>query len=314
MPLSDPYRILVCDPVDTEGLEMLKKAGCLVDVVSDLSIEELKAAIPSYDVLIVRSRTKVTSELIAAGDRLKIIGRAGAGLDNIDLEEAEKRNVIVLNTPEAVSDAVAELTVGLMITLVRRISEADRLMKEGVWAKKRLKGTQLKGKTLGLIGLGRIGLRVARLARAFGMRILVTKRTPPSEELMKELGGRFVTLEKLLKSSDIVSLHVPLTEETRYMIREKELNLMKKGALLINTSRGGLIDHDALIRALASGKLGGVALDVYEKEPPVNLELLKFQNVICTPHIGAQTREAQREASILLAKKILEKLKLPSAL
>jgi D-3-phosphoglycerate dehydrogenase len=177
-------------------------------------------------------------------------------------------------------------------------------MKAGEWSKKELEGSLLSGKTLGLIGLGNIGTKVAKIAKAFGMKILVTKRTPPSRELLELLEGEFVQADELLKRSDIVSIHVPLTDQTAGMIGEKELSLMKKGAILINTSRGGIIDEDALLNSLRSGRLGGVGLDVYRAEPPKNLELVKLPNVVCTPHIGAQTEEAQKAASVLLADKI----------
>ena len=225
-------------------------------------------------------------------------------VDNIDLEAAKKHGVTVLNTPEAPSGSVAELTIGLMLALARGISLADRSMKEGKWTKKELEGTLLNGKTLGLIGLGNIGTKVAKVAKAFGMKILVTKRTPPGRELLETLDAEYVPLEELLRRSDVVSVHVPLTEQTSNMIGAEELSLMRKGAILINTSRGCIVDEDALLEALKSGKLGGAGLDVYRVEPPLNLELVRLPNVVCTPHIGAQTEEAQKAASVLLAGKI----------
>ena len=213
------------------------------------------------------------------------------------------------NTPEAPAIAVAELTIGLLLSLARQIPRADSSMKEGRWAKKEFRGWQLNGKTLGVVGLGHIGEKVARLAKAFGMKILITKRTPPSPEILKELEAEFVSLDELLRRSDVISLHVPLTPQTYHMIGEKEIQLMKDGAFIINTSRGAVVDEKALFNALKSGKLGGAALDVYEMEPPKDYSLMKLPNVVCTPHIGAQTVEAQRAASTLLAQKIVKTLK-----
>jgi len=301
-----PIKILVCDPIDVEGVERLRQVGFEVDVKPSIGQAELDRIISGYDVLVVRSRTKVTRQLIDKGKRLRVIGRAGAGVDNIDLEAAKKWGIAVLNTPEAPAGSVAELTVGLMLALARRISYADHSMKEGKWVKKELEGFLLNGKTLGLIGLGNIGTKVAKIVKAFGMKILITKRTPPSREILELLEAEFVPLKELLKRSDIVSVHIPLTEQTKSMIGQKELNFMKKGAILINTSRGGIIDEDALLKALKSGRLGGAGLDVYRVEPPENLELVRLPNVVCTPHVGAQTKEAQKLASVLLAEKIIQ--------
>jgi len=302
-------RVLVCDPVHEEGIEKLRRAGLEVDVKPAISHEELRNAVSNYDALIVRSRTKVTKEIIEAGKQLKAIGRAGVGLDNIDLETAEKQGIAVLNTPDSPAEAVAELTIGLMISLARNISIADQAMKGGEWIKKKLEGWELRDKTLGVIGLGNIGERVARIAKAMGMKILITKRTPPKPELLRELEGEFVPLLELLQRSDVVTIHVPLTPQTHYMIGAKELKLMKNGAFLINTSRGAVVDEKALLEALQSGKLGGAALDVYETEPPTDLTLIRLPNVICTCHIGAQTKEAERAASNMIAERIINLFK-----
>ncbi|KPV64798.1 MAG: Glyoxylate reductase [Candidatus Bathyarchaeota archaeon BA1] len=305
-------KVLVCDPIHEDGTEKLRQADLEVDVNPTISGEELKRVVSNYDAIIVRSRTQVTKEIIEAGRGLRIIGRAGAGLDNIDVEAAEKGHIAVLNTPEAPAEAVAELTMGLMISLARSIPLADRTMKEGGWIKRGLMGWELRGKTLGTIGLGNIGERVARIAKALGMRILITKRTEPSPELLRELEAEYIPLKELpsfLQRSDIVTVHVPLTPETRHMIGERELQLMKDGAILINTSRGAIVDERALLEALQSGKLRGAALDVYEVEPPKDLALIKLNNVVCTPHIGAQTEEAQRIAAILIAEKVINSLK-----
>lgn len=302
-------KVLVCDPIHEEGIEKLRQAGFEVDVNPTISGEQLRKVASNYDALIVRSRTQVTREVIEAGRRLKVVGRAGAGLDNIDVEAAEKRDIVVLNTPEAPAEAVAELTIGLMISLARSIPLADRTMKEGKWMKKELMGWELKGKTLGTIGLGNIGERVARIAKALGMKVLITKRTPPAPELLKELDAEFVSLPKLLERSDVVTVHIPLTPQTHHMISAKELQLMKDGAFLINTSRGAIVDEKALLEALQSGKLGGAALDVYETEPPKDLTLVRLPNVVCTAHIGAQTEEAQKAAAVLIAEKVANSLK-----
>jgi len=301
-----PIRILVCDPIDSKGIEKLRKAGFTVDLAASITKKDLEKRVQEYDVLIVRSRTKITREIIECGKRLRLIARAGAGLDNIDLKAAEERRIAVINTPEATADSVAELTIGLMIALARQIILADSSMKQGRWIKKELRGLLLKGRKLGLIGLGNIGLRVARIAKAMGMKILVTKRTPPSPELLESLEAEFLPLDELLRQSDIVSIHVPLSEETKHMISVEEISKMKDGAFLINTSRGEIVDEKALLDALRSGKLRGAALDVYAAEPPENLEIIKLPNVICTPHIGAQTVEAQKKASLMLAKKIIQ--------
>ena len=302
-------KVLVCDPVHEDGIKILKDAGFEVDVNPNISYEELKEKVRDYNVLVVRSRTKVTREIIEAGENLRVVGRAGAGIDNIDVEAAKEKGIIVLNTPEAPAIAVAELTMGLLLSLARQIPRADRSMKEGKWAKKEFKGWQLNGKTFGIVGLGHIGEKVARLAKAFGMKILITKRTPPSPEILKELEAEFVPLDELLRRSDIISLHVPLTPQTRHMIGEREIQLMKNGAFIINTSRGAVIDEKALFNALKSGKLGGAALDVYEIEPPRDYSLMRLPNIVCTPHIGAQTVEAQRAAATLLAQKIVDTLR-----
>jgi len=301
--------MLVCDSIHEDGIKRLRQAGFEVEVNPTISAEQLKNVVANYDALIVRSRTQVTEEIIQAGKNLKAIGRAGAGLDNIDVASAENKGILVLNTPEAPAEAVAELTIGLMLSLVRNIPLADRTIKEGKWLKRELMGWELKDKILGTIGLGNIGEKVAKIAKALGMKILISKRTPPAPELLRELDAKFVPLNDLLQRSDIVTIHVPLTHQTDHMIGEKEIALMKDGAFLNNTSRGAIIGEKALLKALKSGKLKGAALDVFEVEPPKDLTLVKLPQVVCTAHIGAQTEEAQKEASILIAEKIINALK-----
>lgn len=306
--LPSKVRILICDPIDEEGINKLTEAGFIIDLKPAVESDELMKIVPNYDVLIVRNRTKVTKEVVDAGKRIKAIGRAGAGLDNIDVGAAQRRGIRILNTPEASSEAVAELTIGLMLSLARNIPRSDHAMKERKWTKKEFMGWELRSRTLGTIGLGHIGERVARLGKVFGMKILVTKRTPPNSALLEELQAEFVSLNDMLRRCDILTVHIPYTLESHHLIGENELSLMKNGALLVNTSRGAIVDEKSLLRALQSGKLGGAALDVYEAEPPTDWTLMQLPNVVCTPHIGAQTEEAQKMASVLLAEKIISAL------
>ena len=298
-------KILVCDPVHEEGIEKLKQAGFEVEVNPTITPEQLTKIVSNYDALIVRSRTKVTKEVIEAARQLKVIGRTGVGLDNIDVKTAEKKGITVFHVPELGANAAAELTIGLIISLARSIPQADHSMKEGKWTKKQLMGWELRNKTLGVIGLGNVGGTVAKIARALGMKILVTKRTPPAPELLRELEAEFVLLKELLQRSDVVTIHVPLTQETKHMIGAQEIQLMKKGAFIVNTSRGAIVDEKALLNALKSGTLSGAALDVYEIEPPKDLSLIKLPNVICTPHIGAQTETTHRITTVSIAEKII---------
>ena len=301
-------KILVCDPIAESGIELLKSAGFGVDVKFDLTPEELKQTIVDYDALIVRSRTMVTKEVIEAGKKLKAIGRAGVGLDNIDVAAAQKCGIDVLNAPESLMVSVAELTIGLMISVARQIPKADQTMKEGKWIKKELTGTTLEGKTLGIVGFGRVGGAVASIARAMGMNILVNDPRVDQKRL-EEVNARAVSLEELLRESDFVTLHVALTPNTRHLIGEKQLQMMKTGAYLINTSRGAVIDDEAVLKSLKGGKLAGAAFDVYDVEPPTDLSLVKMDNVVCTPHIGSQTVEAQESAGVIIAEKVINSLK-----
>ncbi|MGB9853608.1 MAG: phosphoserine phosphatase SerB [Candidatus Bathyarchaeales archaeon] len=306
---KERLKVLVCDPIDSEGVELLRKFGFQIFVEPEISKEDLKSKVAECHILIVRSRTKVTKEIIDAGKNLQIIARAGAGVDNIDVEYAEKKGIRVICTPEAVATAVAELAIGLIISLARQIPRAEHAMKEGKWVKGEIEGWELQGKTIGIIGFGRVGQKVARLAKAFGMKIMVCELNSAPERLLKELDAEIVSLEEILRKSDIITLHVPLTKETYHMIGRKEIEQMKNGIYIINTSRGPIIDEKALFEALKSGKIAGAALDVYEKEPPNDFSLMKLPNVVCTPHIGAQTIEAQKYASIIVAQKIISIVK-----
>jgi len=295
-------KILVANSIHEDGVRELKKIGD-VEVRTGMSREELLERVKDADVLVVRSATKVTREVIEAGEKLKIIARAGVGLDNIDVAAAKEKGIQVVNAPEAPSVAVAELVIGLMLAFVRHIPAADASMKSGRWEKKAMMGRELRGKTLGIIGTGSIGKEVARRAKAFKMNLLFYDIVE-DREFAEEIGGKYVGLEELLRNSDFVSIHVPLTEETRKMIGEKELSLMKPHAVLINTSRGAVVDEKALAEALKAGKIGGACLDVFEKEPPTGSPILECPNTILTPHIGASTVEAQREAALIIAEKI----------
>ena len=298
-------KILVCDPVHGDGVEMLREAGYEVDLKTDISGEELVKIVGGYDALVVRSRTKVTAEVLEAADRLRVVARSGVGLDNIALEEAKNRGVEVVNSPEAPTNAVAELVLGLMLSLARSIPEADASMKRGEWIKSRLRGFELRGKTLGILGLGTIGKQVAKRAKAFDPRIIYNRRNRLPEAEEKTLGVEYRTFDQLLGESDILTVHVPLTDSTRGMIGREELNKMKYGAYLINASRGGIVDEDALKEALIGGKLAGAALDVFEEEPPGDTSLTCLMNVVATPHIGAATVEAQRANSTIVAEKLI---------
>ena len=306
--MKQKTKVLVTDPIYADGLRILKEAGLLVDYEPGISAEQLKAIVSRYDVLIVRSRTKVTKQILNNAPRLKIIGRAGSGLDNIDQKESKKRGIKILNTPEAPTIAVAELTIGLIISLLRQIPYANKSMKNGSWTKKECIGFELKGKIIGIIGFGKIGKAVAKIAKSMGMKVLFNDLRF-NMVMTDRANAKEVPLKELLKTSDIITVHIPLSSENQRFISDKEFQLMKQGAYFINTSRGAIVDEVALQKAIETGKLAGVALDVYDTEPPSNLSLINLQNVICTPHIGAMTYETQKKASYNLAKKIVKTIK-----
>lgn len=306
-------RVLVCDAIHQDGMMKLRESGFIVDEKPTITKEELVKVVGDYDALVVRSRTKVTAEIIKASKKLRVVARAGVGVDNIDVKAAEDKGVLVINTPEAPSVAVAELTLGFMLSLVREIPRADRTMKRGEWIKNQLTGRELRGKTLGVVGFGRIGYQVAKRASAFEMKVLAYDvAIDRVMRYVKELGAEPVTLQELLRRSDFVTIHVPLLPETRYLIGEKEIEMMKNGGYLLNTSRGGIVNEEALEKALKSGKLAGAGLDVFESEPPKDTSLSILENLVATPHIGAQTEEAQREAAIILSDKLAEAFKVRS--
>ncbi len=292
-------RILVSDKIADEGIKLLEKEGYEVTRGWDIPKPDLPKVIGEYDVLIVRSATKVKGELLENAKKLKVIGRAGEGLDNVDFERAKQLGIVLVNTPHVSYISVAELTIGHMIALARNIVQSTLSMRDGKWEKDMLMGTELNGKTLGVIGCGFIGKDVERLALALGMKVIVV------EECVYD---RFVPLGDMLPQADFITIHVPLTPKTKHMITTKEFDLMKKGVRIIDCSRGGVIDQEALYQALVSGKVAGAALDVFEEEPPKDHKLFTLPNVIATPHMGAQTFEAQHRASIQIANNVIDAL------
>ena len=297
-------RVLVSDDLSPEGVEILRRAGLQVDVKVGLKPEELERVVGDYDALAVRSATKVTAQLLDRAKRLKVVGRAGVGVDNVDLDAATRRGVVVMNTPGGSSTTVAELTLAHMLALARHVPQATASVRAGKWEKKRFQGRELAGKTLGVVGIGNIGAVVVERCRALRMRV-VAYDPFISPEAAAKLGVTQVSLDQLWGEADVVSLHVPLTEQTRNLVNAQSLAKMKRGALLVNCARGGIIDERALADALASGQLGGAALDVFEKEPPApDHPLLQLENFICTPHLGASTEEAQSAVAVGIAQQL----------
>jgi len=297
-------RVLICDPIAEVGIEILQEVAN-VDVKPGPSPEELLEIIGGYEAVVVRSATKIRANVIEQGRRLKVIARAGAGLDNIDVAEAQNQGIKVVNSPDANTRAVAEHTLALILALARHVPAADSSLKAGRWEKKKLMGIGLFGKTLGIIGLGRIGREVAVRARAFGMRVLVNQRRP-TPELNLELGVEAVDLTELLQVADFVSLHVPARPENYNMMGAAQFALMKPTAYLVNTSRGVMVDEQALLSALDSSQIAGAALDVFVKEPAADSVLAQHERVIATPHIAASTEDAQTMAAITVAQQIVE--------
>jgi D-3-phosphoglycerate dehydrogenase len=298
--------VLVCDAIDQAGISSLERAGLTVTYQPEITTEKLVSSIANYDIIIVRSRTKLTKDIIDLATSAKIIARVGVGLDNIDVVAAERKNIRVINAPEAAISAVSELVIGLMMCLCRKIMLADSEMRKGNWIKKSLMGTELNGKYLGIVGVGSIGRNTARIAKALRMNLIGYDTIPINQDFAKEVGLIKTDLDTLIESSDYITCHVPITAETRHMFDANRLSKMKPSAYIINTSRGGVIEENALYEALKAGKIAGAALDVFEIEPPVNRLLLELPNVVSTPHIGAQTLEAQRLASTVIAEKIIQ--------
>jgi len=300
------YKILITDGLDEKGQSILRKSAT-VDDKSGISADDLLKVIPGYDALIVRGRTKITASVVAATSNLKVIGRAGVGVDNIDLEAAKQHNVTVVNAPMSTSLAVAELTFGLLLAVAREVPRADAGMKKGDWLKKELKGVELNGKTLGIIGYGRIGVEVGKRASAFGMNVVAYDPLISEDEIV-ERGAEPVSIQDLYAWSDFISLHLPLSVQTRDMIGQMAFSQMKDGVRIVCAARGGIIDESALVDALNSGKVAGAALDVFGQEPPGLTETVSHPRVIATPHIGAQTAEAQTRASEDISNEVLSAL------
>jgi D-3-phosphoglycerate dehydrogenase len=301
--------VLICDQVSSTLKEILEKNGLKVTYEPEITPEQIAEKIGTFEVVVVRSRTKMTRELVEKADKCQIIARVGVGLDNIDQEAAKEKNIKVINAVEGAITAVAELVIGLMLSMAREIPRADREIRDGNWIKKELMGTELKGKYLGIVGLGNIGKRLGRLARALNMNIIGYDVTEIDNEFSKEVGLMKADLDTLLSSADYVSFHVPLLDSTRHMINAEKLKMMKNTARIINTARGGVIDEEALYNSLKDGSLAGAALDVFEVEPATGNKLITLPNFIATPHMGAQTKEAQLLAANIIAEKIIQVLR-----
>jgi D-3-phosphoglycerate dehydrogenase / 2-oxoglutarate reductase len=300
-------KVLVSDNISPKGVAILKKAGLVVDVKTGMKPEELKACIGEYHGLVIRSATKVTAEIIDAAVNLKVIGRAGSGLDNVDKAAASKKGIVVMNTPGGNTITTAEHSVAMLFSVARLIPQATASMKAGKWEKKKFMGVELFNKTLGILGLGNIGSQVAK--RAQGLEMNVIAYDPfLSEEKAKTLGIRKVSLDELFTLSDFITVHTPLTPETKGVVNAETIAKMKDGVRIINCARGGIINEQDLYEALKSGKVAGAALDVFEKEPPTDNPLLTLDSVICTPHLGASTEEAQENVALAVAEQIVDYL------
>jgi D-3-phosphoglycerate dehydrogenase len=302
-------KVLVSDQLSLEGLKILKEVKEFqVDEKLNLKPEELKSIIKDYDALIVRSATKVTKEVIDAGVNLKVIGRAGVGLDNVDLQAATQKGIIVMNTPAGNTISTAEHTVSMILSLSRNIPQANASTKAGEWKRSKFMGVELYNKTLGIVGFGKIGSEVAKRALSFGMKVIAYDPFL-SKEVAENIGVEVVDLKELFSGADYITVHTPLTDETRHMISTEEIALMKKGVRLVNCARGGIIDEEALVAAVKEGKVAGAAIDVFEKEPPLaDNQLLKLDNIILTPHLGASTEEAQVNVAIEVAEVVRDAL------
>ena len=298
--MSDPIRVLIADDMSKRAVEILQKAGFSVDVKVGLKPEELMAIIGDYHGLGIRSATKVTAAILQNPGKLKIIGRAGVGVDNIDVKAAAGKGVLVINTPQGNAAAAAEMAIGLMFALARKIPQAAECMRQGIWEKKKFMGVEIAGKTLGVIGLGNIGRQVAE--RGVGLKMSVLGFDPLFKaEAGLPAGVKLATLEDIITRSDFITLHVPLVADTKNLFDQANLAKMKKGSYLINCARGGIVNEEAVLEALKSGQLAGAALDVFAKEPPEPSPLFAHENLIASPHLGASTREAQEKVAIELA-------------
>ena len=300
-------RILIADPLEESGLVILRATGADVKVVAADERARLPELVAEVDALVVRSATKVTKALLEAAHKLRVVGRAGVGVDNVDVDAATERGVLVVNAPNANLVSATEHTFALLLGLARSLPAADASMKRGEWDRKTFVGVELQGKTLGIVGLGRIGQRVASRARAFEMRVVAYDPFLEAEQA-KRIGVELLALDDLMAQSDVVTLHTPFSKATKNLIDARRLALLKPEALFINCGRGGLVDEDALLAALEAGKLAGAGLDVYEDEPTHRHALTAHPKVVATPHIGAQTREAQERIAIETAHMVLAAL------
>ena len=300
-------RVLVSDNLSEEGIIKLREFAD-VDVLLDLSKDELKARIADYDALVVRSGTKATKEIIEAGTRLKVIGRAGVGVDNIDVETATERGILVVNAPSANTISAAEHTIGMLLSISCNIPAANGSMKSGKWERKKYMGVEVNGKVLGVIGLGRVGYEVSKMAKGLGMRI-VAYDPFISQDKARELGIALSSFTDVISVADFITMHTPLVKDTHHLIGKEAFAQMKEGVRVINCARGGILDEAALAAAIRSGKVAGAALDVFENEPPETSELLELGEVIMTPHLGASTKEAQKAAAVTIAEEVITALK-----
>lgn len=300
-------KVLISDNISPKCIDILKKSGLEVDVKTGMKPEELKARIGDYHGLIIRSATKVTSEVIDAATNLKVIGRAGSGLDNVDRTAATKKGIVVMNTPGGNTITTAEHTISLMVSLARKIPQATMSMKAGKWEKKKFMGVELFNKTLGVIGIGNIGSQVAKRAQGLAMNVIAYDPFL-SEDKAKAMGVEKVDLQELFRRSDFITIHTPLTPETKNLINKETIKIMKNSVRIINCARGGIINEKDLYDAVIDGKVAGAALDVFEKEPPENNPLLTLDNVIATPHLGASTKEAQENVAIAVAEQVVDYL------
>ena len=303
--MSMNQSVLICDQVAPILNEILQKNGLKITYEPEITPDQIKEKISSFDIVVVRSRTKITKEMIDRATNCKIIARVGVGLDNIDVDAANAKNIRVINAGEGAMNAVAELVLGLMLSMARDIPRADREIRNGKWLKKELMGIELSGKYLGIVGLGNIGKRLAKLARGLNMNIIGFDVVPIADDFARDVGLIKTDIDTLFSSADFISFHVPLTDTTHHLVNAKRISTMKKTAYIINTSRGEIIDEDALYNALKEGRITGAALDVFEKEPAVGNKLTTLSNVVCTPHIGAQTKEAQTLAANVIGEKII---------
>ena len=294
-------KLLVTDELSKEGLEILTSgSGLEIDVKPGIPHDELIRIIGGYEALIIRSGTKVTREVIEAGKGLKVVGRAGVGVDNVDVEAATRKGVLVMNTPMGNIVSAAEHTMAMMLTLVRKIVWADSSLKSGKWERGKFTGTELNGKTLGIVGVGRVGAEVAKRAKSFQMKMVGYDPFLPPEVAVK-LGVRLLPLEKVIEEADVITVHAPLTPSTKHLVGKEQFKVMKPNAMVINCARGGIVDEEALYEALKSKRIAGAALDVFEAEPPKGSKLLELDNIVVTPHLGASTKEAQEKVSLEMA-------------